>query len=172
MRFNYDEIDLINKDIEHQKQEYYRVYAIGYIIEIYRTGQTIDEFKAIARMFRYYCKIDDVSYLLGYSQTDSNNANVIYERTGQRGRPKKIITGKTIEPHLHPLIIGNPNKSAWSTACNISKYLNKLYGGTVTKIVAKGDNYHLYNTIGYIYRQSDIVRTFGEFDFRGYYNSR
>lgn len=169
MRFNYDEIDLIDRDI---KRAYYGVSAVGYSIELYRVNLSKAEFNALFRMFRYYCQKDNVSCLIIYSTTDSATAQPIYQQNGERGRPIKIIEGTKVLPHQHNLVIGNENTSAFGTAKKIQKYLNKQYGLHSTKIVSKGNDYHFFNTVGYLYNQADIIRSYGDFDFKGYYDSR
>lgn len=169
MKFDYKEIDLIDKDI---KRAYYGVPAVGYSIELYRVNLSKAEFNALSRMFRYYCQKDHVSFLLIYSTTDSATAQPIYQQHGERGRPIKIVEGTKVLPHQHNLVIGNENTSAFSTAQKIQKYLNKQYGQHSTRVISRGSDYHFFNSVGYLYNQADIIRSYGDFDFKGYYDSR
>ena len=70
----------------------YEVPAQVYYIEIYKAFDKQD-FLRLCETVRYYCKYDDVSYLLGFSTTDSKSVKIKYQKTRKRGRPQRIVTG-------------------------------------------------------------------------------
>lgn len=150
---------------------YYRLDSVAYSLEIYVTPMTMEDYLAITEKLKYYCKKDCISFLSVYSTTDSKTAKVVVEHTGKRGRPKKYIKGKKEKGHTHTLILGNKNKSAYTTAKRIKHSINKRYKKPVCKIVSKGNDLQAYNFIGYCYKQADIVRTGGNFDFDYYYRT-
>lgn len=152
--------------------DYYKLPAVCYSIEIYKTPLSISEFEnMIVERLKYYGRRDGVSWLAVYSTTDSKNAKQAVERTGKRGRPRKVVKGKKVEGHAHVLIIGNKEKSAYSTAQTVKNSIDKkyqYYNKKMSKVVSKGDNAHAYNFMEYSMKQADTVRTGGEFDFANY----
>ena len=148
--------------------DYYRIGATAYSIEIYRKPLTEKDYLTICEKLKYYCRKDGVSWLAVYSTTDSKDAEQIIERTGKRGRPRKIVQGTKIDGHIHNIIVGTAEKSAYSTAHAIKKSIDKKYKKPACRVVSKGDNAHAYNDMRYCLRQADVVRTGGDFDFAEY----
>lgn len=81
------------------------------------------------------------------------------ERLGKVGRPKKLVVGKKVAPHVHVGVTGN---LAHKTVSDIQFALEKK--GVSCKIVSKGDlsELHAKNYVGYCYRQGDFYRQGGE----------
>lgn len=149
--------------------DYYRLDATAYSVEIYLQGITEKDFTDIfCNKFGYYCRRDGVSWLAVYSTTDSKDAEQTAIHTGRRGRPRKIVQGTKKDGHIHNIIVGTAEKSAYSTAHAIKKSIDKKYQKKVCKVVSKGDNAHAYNDMCYCLRQADVVRTGGDFDFAKY----
>jgi hypothetical protein len=170
MRFNVRDTKKILADFE---KCYVGINATLYALYLFsQDGQdkelTEAEFKKIAEQIRYYANKDSVSWLCVFSTTDSKTAKVQYERTGKRGRPKKVIVGDDVAGHTHICLVGNETQSAYSTATRIKKAVDKKYKKPICRVVSKGQELHASNYIAYCYRQADIVRTGGNFDFGVY----
>jgi len=152
------------------KVDDYLAGCTAYQIELYITNLTIEEYKRIVEQFRYHCRKDGISWMCGYSTHDSDTAKAESIHTGKRGRPKKRIIGSGADSHQHNLFIGSESKSAYSTAHRIAGALDKKYKRKVCRVKSISDGLHLHNSIGYITRQSDVMRSGGAFDFQEYYN--
>lgn len=151
--------------------DYFKLDATVYSVEIYKTPLSLKEFLQLVEKFKYYCRKNDISWMLIYSTTDSKSAELITKRTGKRGRPCKTVKGNKIDGHIHSALIGNSSKSAYSTANIIKNSIDKKYnsrGIKCSKTVSKGNSYHAYEFIKYCMKQADIERTGGDFDFRAY----
>ena len=136
-----------------------------YSIELYSRRITVDEYKKLCNMFRYYCEKSGISFLAIYSTTDSAISTTISQRTGERGRPVCRVYGKKVPPHLHSCFLGTKDKSAFSTVRKIKSRLDKRYGRRIAKVVPKGRTEHAINFITYALRQADMYRSYGDFDF-------
>lgn len=136
------------------------IYAIYLFCELSK-----DEYYRICEIIRYYCRKDDVSWIAVYSTTDSKSAETIIFKTGKRGRPKKIIIGKNVAGHSHISVVGSKNKSAYKTAKKIKKALDRKWSIPITRIVSKGNGFDSGIWIDYIYKQADVYRQGGDFDF-------
>lgn len=135
-----------------------------YSVEIYKQGITLDGYYKIVSLMRYLCKKNNISFLCVLSTTNSLFAIPLIEQTGKRGRPKRKVYGKKVPPHVHTAVIGTAEKSAFSTAQKICKRLKEKHD-IAGKVVSKGQGQHGQNYISYLYRQADIVRSGGDFDF-------
>lgn len=169
MVFKHNELLLIEKMLDITN---YGTNAIPYRILIFRTNLSVEEFYIFVERARYYCRKYDCSYLAGFSTTSSKDALKTSIRTGKPGRPKQIITGTAVEPHWHDLFIGNDEHSCWSAVQKVNAWLQKRYGKQSTKIEGFSTYQHFCNDVGYVLKQSDILRSFGKFDFNEYYNNR
>lgn len=169
MVFKYDELLLIEKMLDITN---YGTNAKPYRILIFRTNLSVEEFYIFIERARYYCRKYGCSYIAGYSTTSSKDALKTSIRTGKPGRPKQIITGTEVEPHFHNLFIGNDNHSCWSAIQKVNACLQKRYGKHSTKIEGFDSFEHYYNAVNYVLKQSDILRSYGDFDFNEYYNNR
>lgn len=147
----------------------YEVPAQVYYISIYKQ-YTKKGFLQLCEKVRYYCNKNDVSYLLGYSSTDSKTAKPKYKKTGKRGRPQKVIQGKKINGHIHSEFIGDKNKSCRQTVLTIANAINKKELKKITKINSIPNGVDVHDYTGYILRQSDAIRSGGEFDFKEFYD--
>ena len=139
-----------------------RIYAV-YLFE---TGLTEREFLAIAAKLRYYANLDGVSWLAVYSTTESQSVQNKPQNNGKRGRPKKNLVGKKVNPHCHLTVVGTKEKSAYNTAVRFKKSVDKKRGKKITRVVSKGDSFDARIWIGYCLKQADILRSGGDFDFQ------
>ncbi len=150
-------------------EDYYRLDATCYSIEIYLKPLTPKDFKnVIVNKIKYYCSKDKVSWLAVYSTTNGKTAQQTVIKTGKRGRPKKSVKGIKEAGHVHCVIKGTAEKSAYSTVQKIKKSIDKTYGRKASKIISKGNTDHAYYFMFYSFRQADIVRSGGDFDFMQY----
>lgn len=157
--------------MEFKVDDYFTGRAV-YQIELYVTPLSLDDYKRIVEQFRYHCRKDAVSWICGYSTKESETAHTEFVHTGKRGRPRKMIVGSSTDGHQHNLLIGTESTSAYCTAHRIAKALNKKYGKhkKVCRVGTIKDGAHLCNSINYIRKQSDILRSGGDFDFQDYYD--
>lgn len=135
-----------------------------YSIELYKQEISIEEFNSIVAVFRYLCIKNGVSFLAVLSTTDSLFAISYFEKSGKRGRPRRKVYGKKVEPHIHTALVGTADKSAFSVCQEICKRLKNKHK-IESKIVSKGREQHAYNYVRYCFNQADISRSFGDFDF-------
>ena len=178
MKFNYGQIDLIECDMLRVR---YGLIATVYSVELYITGLSDAECKAISQKIRRLCKQYGISALWVYSTTAADDDLQLNYTQSARGRPKRVIQGNRVEKHLHIAMIGNERVSAKQTAKRLKKYFDKHFScgfkpdGTpikVSKIESKGKDYHTYTYCGYILKQADEIHQAGDFDLADYYNSR
>lgn len=153
-----------------QLREMYQIPATVYYIHLYKTLDK-REFLRLCENIRYYCQKDDISYLLGFSKTDSKSAKIKYLKTGKRGRPQRIITGKKVNGHCHNVFVGTQEKSCRQTVLKIAKSLNKKEPRKITRIQSISNGADVHDFTGYILRQSDILRAGGSFGFKEFYNN-
>ena len=154
-----------------QLRKMYDVPAQVYYIEIYKQ-YTEQGFLQLCEKVRYHCSKHNVSYLLAFSTTDSKTAKPKHQRTGKRGRPRKIIDGKKVDGHCHNLFISDDKqKSCRQTILKIANSINKKEQRKVTKINSISNGADVHDFTGYILRQSDILRAGGSFDFKEFYNN-
>ena len=139
--------------------------AAVYAIYIFQTGLTERDFLAISAKLRYYANLDDVSWLAVYSTTESQSVQNKPQNNGKRGRPKKNVVGKKVNPHCHLTVVGTKEKSAYNTAVRFKKSVDKKRGKKICRVVSKGDSFDARIWIGYCLKQSDILRSGGDFDF-------
>lgn len=135
-----------------------------YSVEIYKQDISIEEFNRIVALFRYQCQKSGSSFLLILSTTNSTFAFPIIEQTGKRGRPRRKVYGRKVAPHLHSAVLGTAEKSAFSVCQEICKRLKEKHV-IAGKVVSKGREQHAVNYIEYCFRQADVVRSGGDFDF-------
>ena len=142
--------------------------AVIYGLHVNITPLSIDEFSYITRRTRYFCEKDNMSWLACYSTTDSSTAKQDVSRSGKRGRPRKIVKGSKVDGHVHISVKGNADKSAYSTAHKIKNDLDLHYWKKICKVESKGSctGAHAKNWVQYSFRQADIERSGGEFDFK------
>lgn len=178
LKFNYDEIDLIESDMLRVR---YGLIATVYSVELYITKLSNSECKAISQKIRRLCKQYTISALWVYSTTATDDDLQLNYTQSARGRPKRVIQGNKVEKHLHIAMIGNELVSAKQTAKRLKKYFDKRYScgfkadGTpikVSKIESKGCDYHAFNYCGYMLKQADEIHQAGDFNLADYYNSR
>ena len=140
--------------------------AAVYAIYLFETGLTEREFLAIAAKLRYYANLDGVSWLAVYSTTESQSVQNKPQNNGKRGRPKKNVVGKKVNPHCHLTVVGTKEKSAYNTAVRFKKSVDKKRGKKICRVVSKGDSFDARIWVGYSLKQADILRSGGDFDFQ------
>ena len=144
----------------------FKLPARIYAIYLFETGLTEREFLAIAAKLRYYANLDGVSWLAVYSTTESQSVQNKPQNNGKRGRPKKNVVGKKVNPHCHLTVVGTKEKSAYNTAVRFKKSVDKKRGKKICRVVSKGDSYDARVWVGYSLKQADILRSGGDFDFQ------
>jgi hypothetical protein len=170
VKFNIKDIDKI---LANRDRHITGINATLYALYLFsQDGQdkelTEAEFKRLVEQIRYYCRNDNISWLCVYSTTSSKTAKAQYKRTGKKGRPKKVIVGDDVAGHTHICLVGNETQSAYSTATRIKKAVDKKYKKPICRVVSKGQGFNASNFINYCYKQADIVRNGGNFDFDVY----
>ena len=161
--------DCLSKITYRDFEDMYSVKATVYFIEIYKAFDKQD-FLRLCETVRYYCQKDNISYLFAFSTTDSKTAKPKYQMTGKRGRPRKVIQGKKVDGHIHNAFVGDKNKSCRQTILKIAKAINKKETKKITKINSISNGVDVHDYAGYILRQSDIIRSGGEFNFQEFYD--
>lgn len=146
----------------------YLLDANCYRIWIFQKPLTVDDYYTLTKKFKYYCGKHGVSFLAVYSTTESDTARQAAVHTGKRGRPKKIVTGEKTDGHMHCIIKGTKDKSAYSATQEIEKSLNKKFKRNICKVDSLGKGNHAYNFINYCWKQADVFRTGGDFDYKHY----
>ncbi|MBE6156325.1 MAG: hypothetical protein E7161_01075 [Firmicutes bacterium] len=99
----------------------------------------------------------DISFIVGTSETKSSGAYISYNRTGKRGRPKRVVVGEKIPWHLHIYVI-SIGEYASTFSEEIIKYLKKRGFET-----SKNKNDSVNNALNYLERQSLYKRTGGDY---------
>ncbi len=132
-----------------------------YNLELYNTNLTYNDFKSISNTLnRYSKKFKDVSYLVVYSNVNSNCCIRKVLRNGQVGRPKTIVQGTNVAWHCHIIATGN---KCYSYMKKIRQAINKRFKGKVSKIVSKGTGQKAINLIYYCKKQASRYRANGVF---------
>ncbi len=147
---------------------------VSYNIQIFALPITARDYLIIVEKIRYYCRKYNASWLAVYSTTNSKTANPTTCRTRKRGRPPKMIQGDKVDGHTHIVIRGSENQSAYKATQCIKESIDKRYERLgfekkASKIVTIKNENHFNNFIDYCYRQADIKRSGGEFDFDDYW---
>lgn len=136
------------------------VYAI-YFFDVKFSEQDIISVKNTLR--RYKKKYPFIGYLLAVSNTDSKHCLKREIRLkGHIGRPPTVVLGNKIQTHLHLLIIGDNNHSAYTATKKIVKALNKRFHGKIA-MRNKGKGKHAKNIIKYSLKQSNETWRTGVF---------
>lgn len=79
------------------------------------------EMDNLYHMIKNYIKrnnCDDASFIIGISNIDSKTAKINFVSNHKRGRPKKVITGKVIQWHIHLYVLCENS--------SVSKFSNEL----------------------------------------------
>ena len=119
-------------------------------------------------------KYKDISFVVGASQTKGDTAQKVKVNT--KGRPKYIVRGKKIKPHLH---IACYSFFAPSFSSEIMKRLNKNVYKTKEDYINRGYKHRLLYTlkklnqdtndlyyIPYIWKQSEKFFSHGNLNFK------
>lgn len=144
----------------------FKLPATVYAIYLFETGMTEREFLAICSKLRYFATQNGVSWLAVFSTTESCSAERKHQKSGTRGRPKKCVVGKKVNPHCHLSVIGSPIKSAYNAAVKFKKSVDKKSKRKVCRVVSKGNQLDARVWIGYCLKQADILRSGCNFDFQ------
>ena len=142
----------------------FRIDTPLYGLEIYKVPLTEKEFFAICKRLSYYAKKDGSSWFAVHSTTDHKTAAQSTIKTGRAGRPRKIVKGEKVAPHMHIGVVGIHGHR---TAQSVKKAVNKKFEGSFSRVTHK-NNLHAYNYVAYAFRQSDFYRSGGDFDFLEY----
>lgn len=156
------------KDIEKM----YTLDAKLYAVNVYYPKEGLtqqDKNSMLNTLHRYRGKHPYVSFLY----IESTTGNVKGRRTiktGKPGRPKKVVKGKKVAPHVHIAAIGTEDRSAYTYVEEVKKAINKRFQRKEPytkrcKRESKGNRMHAVNYISYCLEQADLRRTAGDFDF-------
>lgn len=138
-------------------------------LEFVQSGYEWNDVRALYDWGQRLCKkTNGLSFLLCYSTHNSKdgklNRKVI--RTGKRGRPKTVVTGTEVKPHIHGLFV-NENleidikqvKTALTTYCQKSRrrrpHLSRQKSACITGL----------QIIPYGCNQADKLLSCGSYDF-------
>ena len=127
------------------------IYRVNYFDTL-----SVKEFRQFTDILRYYCKKKGVYFYSVFSSTSSKAAHREIVHTGQRGRPKAVVFGIPVRPHVHTVVVGDNAHSAAKQICNA---LNRKAGKPITRAVSLCDEVHLRNFVKYEARQADIERS-------------
>lgn len=126
------------------------------------------EFDQIVSIIKYYSKQGNISWFAIYSTKKSDTAEKIVTKTGKRGRPKKYVSGENVPGHAHIALLGDKDHSAHSTARKIKLSLDKKFSRKICRVHTIGNYQDAIDFTRYCFKQADIERTGGPFDFRSY----
>lgn len=124
-------------------------------------------YRQMKRTIEKNSKFKGISFIIGLSNTynkEPYKAEVNYEHTGKRGRPKRVVKGKKIKYHIHIFILSE--NGMVSTFCDVMK--EKLSCSKENYIVSKNANKNYKKAIKYM-EQCDLIFTYGDFKFHEYY---
>lgn len=114
-------------------------------------------YQMMNRIIKNDIRFKDISFIIGISNTEEENAKIIYIKTLKKGRPKKAVIGDKIEWHFH--IYSITEKKYLSTFCNIvRKKLNKK--GYITKQLK---NNSVKSAINYTTKQCQNIWCYGDY---------
>lgn len=170
MKFTYN--DLRKVSVKVTKNYYLKRHSYYTSIE-----EAIKDMRKIYARIKYnietHEEFKNISFIIGASETDGKTAIKIKQKT--KGRPKYIVKGKKVKPHIHiafydkmaptfaNYITSKLNKNIYK---NFESYNNrdykhkKLY--TIEKLHGYGNGLEY---IHYIWNQSEKVMTYGNLDF-------
>ena len=171
-----------NDYLEYLKaeEEWYRemqLPAVAYSIEVYVKGKDLtkqDKISIINTLHRHRQRHLYASFLYVESTTACNKDAVRKVLlTGKRGKPVTKPVGRKVASHVHIVVIGDKEHSAWQYANDVKQTIDKRFkqfNHKCAKVVSLGDSIHARNYIAYCNRQADSVRTGGVFCFKEHIN--
>lgn len=116
---------------------------------------------------RIQAEYPEVSFMLGLSKVESKDCRKVAVNTGKRGRPRKVVVGKEIKPHIHIAGVGKKIKPAMQA---FKEKIDKKFAYSGVK-VAQVKSFSGLGFVDYINSQSDACRCVGSFDFDGFKSS-
>ena len=131
-----------------------------------------DELVKVFNCFNDYARrvnveYPEASFMIGLSSSDSSDCRKIAVKSGKRGRPKKIVEGKKVAPHIHIAGVGKKIKPAMQA---FKEKIDKKFAYSGVK-VARVNSFSGAGFVEYINMQSDACRCVGSFDFDGFKSS-
>jgi hypothetical protein len=137
-----------------------------YRIDVYNKRQEFSrtDYSRIYEKLRYYARQKGVDFFAVFSSTASSSATRVTLHTGERGRPRAIVQGYKIAPHIHCAVSG---KKAHAVAVAVCEKLNKQASQKIARPISLGNEKHLANFYEYARRQADIFRS----NNRAYFNN-
>jgi len=113
----------------------YNTYSLNISDKFNEYSLIKKEMKNIYQMMKRYKNInrkyEDISFIIGISNTSSKDAKVSYIYNKSRGKPRKTIVGTKTLWHFHIYIIGNECSSA-SSFCNMLRRIITTKKGYIT----------------------------------------
>lgn len=148
------------------KKDFKEFPAILYAINLYKTSLSSNDIESIRnKLKRCKLKYPYISYLLIVSNTDSSYcARRKLMLKNKRGRPKEIVLGNKIEPHIHLSIIGDSEHSAFKCIKEIQSTINKRFGEKICGYESKGHSTWAKNFVNYSLKQANSINKSGIFN--------
>lgn len=130
-------------------------------------------YSMMTRLIKKNNKYEYISFVVGASQTRGDTARKVKEKT--KGRPKYVVYGENVKPHLHIAVYG---LFAPSFCSEIRKELNKNIYKTKKDYINRGYKHKMLYTlkklnqdtnglyyIPYIWQQSEAFLSHGKLNF-------
>lgn len=137
-----------------------------YRIDVYNQRQEFSrtDFLRIYSKLRYFSRKQGVDFFAVFSSTASSSAHKVTIHTGEQGRPRAIVQGYKVAPHIHCAVSGD---KAHAVAVAVCDKLNKQARAKIARPISLGTELHLANFYAYSRRQADIIRS----NNRSYFNN-
>ena len=135
-----------------------------YVIYFYGIKFTKQDLISVENTLRRYKdKYSHIGYLMAVSNTDARYCTKReLSLKGHNGRNPTIVIGHKIKTHIHLVIIGDNNNSAYTASKKIVEALNKRFEGKC-RFYNIGKNIHDKNFINYSLKQAYKIRKEGLF---------
>ena len=168
-----------NEVLKAMEEWYQRMQlpAVAYSIEVYVKGKALteqDKISIVNTLHRYRKKHTHASFLYVESTTAcSKDAVRNVQLTGKRGKPVTKPVGRKVAKHVHIVVIGDKDHSAWQYAEDVKEAIDKRFkrfNHKCAKVRSLSNSVHARNYIAYCNRQADKVRTGGSFCFKEHAN--
>lgn len=148
------------------KKDFEKFPSTVYAIYLYKTALTPQDIMAIQNKLRR-CKIKYpyISYLLVTSNTDSKYCKIRKIRLkNKKGRPKEVVLGNKVPLHIHLVILGDHEHSAYKCAKDIQRMINKRFNKNICTFHSKSYLKKAKNFVNYSLKQANTINKCGIFD--------
>lgn len=136
-----------------------------------QSGAEGKDTSALYQWLKRYCqKTDGLSFMLCQSSHESDGVSKERKKTGQRGRPKTVVTGKSAKPHIHGVLINeSQNTDIEDVKESLSAYCRKRRKKRPNLNQQKIKSLSGLQLVSYMSKQADSILSYGDFDF-SYFN--